>query len=171
MVNRKMLVLSLLVLVSAIPGVFAEGKADKKNVPAIIDIRVEKSREGTRSEARHYYLKVDGFNVPDVFSLIAVNNDVFTFESRQNLWGDDGYVPRKDYPLPYSIGKNSVEEGSLEQGWYLSDTRKKGTPGNWCYVEAGDLRAFVAPSELDNFAGQYDLESIPRDEGTLQKLE
>ena len=74
--------------------------------------------KGTRSEARHGHLFVDGRDVPWVFSRVVCGETSYRLRFRSNLWGDDGYWPEVPAYTPPEEGTPLAAE-SLEKGYFL----------------------------------------------------
>ena len=164
--------LKLLALFAAFlvfPAVPAPGQTpgESPEEPEIItvseDVRILRyySARGTRSEARHHYLEIEGERIPDVFSKVIYKGLSFTFGSRKYTWGDDGYLRGPDAAVPGSASPVPGEQ--LERGWYEGGEILKGTPENWIYGEwkAGALLA--APEKLGQAVETLDLPVLPRD--------
>lgn len=116
------------------------------------------SAKGTRSEARHGHLLVDGIEVPWVFSRVVCGPTFYVLQFRGNLWGDDGYWPDASASAPSEAG-TQIPVGSLKKGYFLSSKRLAGTPAGWIWVQWGsDKAAFVAPDRLEQLIRE---EKIP----------
>lgn len=139
--------------------------AERVETPEGITFITTYSARGSRSEARHHYLEIGGFPVPDVFSRLKYRDCSFVFSSRQHLWGDDGYVQTGDLAVPES--PSAVEEKQLEKGWYEGAERLSGTPENWIWGawEGGSL--FAAPEKLAEAAKELKLPVLPREGSPL----
>jgi len=172
-------ILKLLVLFTAFlvfPAVPAPGQTpgESPEEPEIItvseDVRILRyySARGTRSEARHHYLEIEGERIPDVFSKVIYKGLSFTFGSRKYTWGDDGYLRGPDAAVPGSASPVPGEQ--LERGWYEGGEILKGTPENWIYGEwkAGALLA--APEKLGQAVETLDLPVLPRDASPISLI-
>lgn len=122
--------------------------------------RVYVTNEGTRSEGRSHFLAFGGMVLPDVFERVFANGKGYSFVSKRNLWGDDGYVPDDTIAVP------SISGGFLgldaERGYYLGSERKGGTPDDWFRAERLGLIAFIDPCRIESFLAAYPLAEIPR---------
>ncbi|MBL3540013.1 hypothetical protein [Aminivibrio sp.] len=141
---------------------------EREETPEGITFITAYSARGSRSEARHHYIEIEGFLVPDVFSRLKYKDFPFEFISRQNHWGDDGYVLAGELVVPES--PSAVAEEQLEKGWYEGPERLSGTPGNWVWGtwEGGSL--FAAPEKLAEAAKELKLPLLPRDGSPFQEL-
>jgi len=166
-------ILKLLVLFFTVflvfPAVPAPGQTSGENPeePEIItvseDVRILRyySARGTRSEARHHYLEIEGERIPDVFSKVVYKGLSFTFGSRKYHWGDDGYLRGSDAEVTGSPSPISAEQ--LERGWYEGGGILQGTPENWIYGEWKGGALLAAPEKLGWAVETLDLPVIPRD--------
>lgn len=164
----KLLVLFFTVFL-VFPAVPAPGQTSGENPeePEIItvseDVRILRyySARGTRSEARHHYLEIEGERIPDVFSKVVYKGLSFTFGSRKYHWGDDGYLRGSDAEVTGSPSPISAEQ--LERGWYEGGGILQGTPENWIYGEWKGGALLAAPEKLGWAVKTLDLPVIPRD--------
>lgn len=164
----KLLVLFFTVFL-VFPAVPAPGQTSGENPeePEIItvseDVRILRyySARGTRSEARHHYLEIEGERIPDVFSKVVYKGLSFTFGSRKYHWGDDGYLRGSDAEVTGSPSPISAEQ--LERGWYEGGGILQGTPENWIYGEWKGGTLLAAPEKLGWAVETLDLPVIPRD--------
>jgi len=164
----KLLVLFFTVFL-VFPAVPAPGQTSGENPeePEIItvseDVRILRyySARGTRSEARHHYLEIEGERIPDVFSKVVYKGLSFTFGSRKYHWGDDGYLRGSDTEVTGSPSPISAEQ--LERGWYEGGGILQGTPENWIYGEWKGGALLAAPEKLGWAVETLDLPVIPRD--------
>lgn len=117
--------------------------------------------KGTRSESRHHDLEIERKRVPDVFSKLVYKDLSFTFASRHNLWGDDGYLRSENSPIPHSPSPVPAEH--LKKGWYEGRKKLEGTPENWVYGEWKDGGLFAAPEKLSEAADSLKLSILPRE--------
>ena len=164
----KLLVLFFTVFL-VFPAVPAPGQTSGENPeePEIItvseDVRILRyySARGTRSEARHHYLEIEGERIPDVFSKVVYKGLSFTFGSRKYHWGDDGYLRGSDAEVTGSPSPISAEQ--LERGWYEGGGILQGTPENWIYGEWKGGALLAAPEKLGWAVETLDLPVIPRD--------
>ncbi len=133
----------------------------KAQTETVLEHRITYDAKGTRSESRHGYLYVDGNAVPDVFQLVYDGQKYYSFRTRSNMWGDDGYhVAYRDLEIPRS--DKSVTAQEFDRGWYLGKKKKSGTPKHWIYVEWNQESAFTAPSALTSMAEDLNLRPINR---------
>jgi hypothetical protein len=164
----KLLVLFFTVFL-VFPAVPAPGQTSGENPeePEIItvseDVRILRyySARGTRSEARHHYLEIEGERIPDVFSKVVYKGLSFTFGSRKYHWGDDGYLRGSDAEVTGSPSPISAEQ--LERGWHEGGGILQGTPENWIYGEWKGGALLAAPEKLGWAVETLDLPVIPRD--------
>ena len=164
----KLLVLFFTVFL-VFPAVPAPGQTSGENPeePEIItvseDVRILRyySARGTRSEARHHYLEIEGERIPDVFSKVVYKGLSFTFGSRKYHWGDDGYLRGSDAEVTGSPSPISAEQ--LERGWYEGGGILQWTPENWIYGEWKGGALLAAPEKLGWAVETLDLPVIPRD--------
>ncbi len=114
--------------------------------------------KGTRSEARHGHLFVDGREVPWVFSRVACGESSYRLRFRSNLWGDDGYWPEVPAYAPPEEG-TFLPAASLKEGYFRSLGRPAGTPADWIWVQWGKGQAaVVAPDRIEQL---IEAEKIP----------
>lgn len=104
------------------------------------------SARGSRSEARHHFLKIEGYSVPDVFLRLKYGKYTFTFNARNNQWGDDGYLRSPGFEI--SPSSDLLSEELRKTGWYEGRERLEGTPENWIYGEWENSAVFSAPEKL-----------------------
>ncbi|MCU0822171.1 MAG: hypothetical protein MUC95_06830, partial [Spirochaetes bacterium] len=92
---------------------------------AEIEHRITYSRQGTRSEAKHGHLFINGNEVPALFTIIISGKEVFRFHQRTWLWGIDGYFPVEKTENACTIKESSAQIGSdlLDKGWYAGKER------------------------------------------------
>ncbi len=91
----KLLVLFFTVFL-VFPAVPAPGQTSGENPeePEIItvseDVRILRyySARGTRSEARHHYLEIEGERIPDVFSKVVYKGLPLHFSDPENITGE-----------------------------------------------------------------------------------
>jgi hypothetical protein len=137
------------------------------------DLKIEHKftldREGTRSEARHGNLLINGKAVPDFFWTVVAADQHFVFHQRKNMWGDDGYFPL-NLPLNISAAKAGITKDDLTQGFYKGKDKKPGTPADWLYLEWKDGAGFSAPERLIDLIDFFVLAPIPRSVTGLDDL-
>jgi len=126
------------------------------------------SAKGTRSEARHGFIEIEGYTVPDVFTCLVYKDIGVTFSSRSYHWGDDGYWPSAMLAAPEVEGP-PLSETEEKTGWKITDKRPAGLPENWVYVEWEEGAAFVAPDRLKDFVEKMELPLIPREGNSPEK--
>jgi hypothetical protein len=158
---EKRILFLLLLSTGSVLAAFGTGQTDKKNK---VDLTIEYDNKGSRSESRHHYLALNGKSVPDVFEMIEIDGTLYRFATRDNNWGDDGYVPVPDSEMPYSGDSGSITSENKSRGWYLSEKRKKDTPRNWCWVSRDGKTAFVSPERINEFSETMGFTDIPRRE-------
>lgn len=106
------------------------------------------SAKGTRSEARHGHLRINGKEVPKAFSCVAYGGRSYSMRYRSNLWGADGYHPDSPARLPLESSA-PVSRTALARGYYLGSERLSGTPSTWIFVRWDkEKAAFAAPDKL-----------------------
>jgi hypothetical protein len=134
-----------------------------------IEHKVTVDNEGSRSEARHGYLLLNGKAMPDFFWTVVAANQHFIFHQRKNMWGDDGYFPLK---VAVDIGTAKVKftKDDLKQGYYMGKDKKPGTPANWLYLEWKNGAGFCAPDRLVELIDDLALVPIPRSTSALDDL-
>ena len=135
--------------------------AERVETPEGITFITTYSARGSRSEARHHYLEIEGERIPDVFSKVVYKGLSFTFGSRKYHWGDDGYLRGSDAEVTGSPSPISAEQ--LERGWYEGGGILQGTPENWIYGEWKGGALLAAPEKLGWAVETLDLPVIPRD--------
>jgi len=161
--------LALFAVFLVFPADPAPGQAREENPeePEIItvseDVRILRyySARGTRSEARHHFLEIEGERIPDAFSKVVYKGLSFTFRSRKYTWGDDGYLRGSDSEVPGS--PSPISEEHLERGWYEGGEILEGTPENWLYGEWKGGTLLAAPEKLGQAVETLDLPVLPRD--------
>jgi hypothetical protein len=114
-------------------------------LPPQVEHEIIYTAKGTRSEARHGHLKIDGREVPWAFSQIVVDGAAYRLRFRTQMWGDDGYHPDPSVPL---LPESPVEisEEIAAQGYYCGSRRLRGTPGNWLYVKCAAIGVGTSPA-------------------------
>jgi hypothetical protein len=128
-----------------------------------IEHKVDYSHKGTRSEARHGYLSVNGENLPDVFTLVRSGDIAYKFYQRSNMWGADGYFPlEKSVKSGIKGSVKEIESAALKQGWYLGKELLKGTPSDWLYTEWKGGSAYVSPDTIKKMTQTLKLKTILR---------
>jgi hypothetical protein len=129
-----------------------------------IEEKTEYTAQGTRSEARHFYLSVEGRPVPDAFRVLVLSGKSWVFAQRAEVWGDDGWLLEdKTRPVPETPTPLTASE--TERGWYKGGERKKGTPADWAFVAWEGGSAFVDARKLPEFAAAERLPLLPRQTG------
>lgn len=163
----KLLILFLACFLLSVKPAAAQRPSNVPEEPEIIRISDEVQilrfygAKGTRSESRHHYLEIEGKRVPDAFSKLVYKDLSFTFASRHNLWGDDGYLRSEDSPIPHSPTPASAEQ--FEKGWYEGREKLEGIPENWIYGEWKNGGIFAAPEKLSEAADSLKLPILPRE--------
>ena len=156
---RYFILISIVILfLLKIDAGFSMGKSP------VLEHRITYSHKNTRSEARHGHLLINGYEIPDIFSLVIFQESVFKFYQRKQIWGMDGY-----FPVDKTAGISSIEESSadigpdvMSKGWYEGKEKLAGTPADWLYVEWKEGAAFLSSEKIKNFASEHNLETIPR---------
>lgn len=129
--------------------------------PASIEHYLTYTAKGTRSEARHGHLVVDGQELPWAFSTVTCGAQTFSLHLRTHLWGTDGYFPEATSRV-IPADEHPVSEASLARRYYLGDRRKAATPENWIFVTWPDGgAAFVAPDAIDALIRDRDIPVQP----------
>jgi hypothetical protein len=129
--------------------------------------RVTYSAKGTRSEARHGHLEIEGYALPDVFTELSYQEVGVSFYSRSHLWGDDGYWPDARVSLPEQEGPPLSEEAK-ERGWILADKVPADIPEEWVWVKWKDGSAFVDAESLKDFINEMELPLLQRHMGRME---
>lgn len=126
------------------------------------------SAKGTRSEARHGYVEIEGYIVPDIFVYLTYRGKTVVFLTRSNMWGDDGYWPSLEVVLPEKKGSPLTVKEKIK-GWRISQDVPSDFPEDWVFVKWGNGSAFVSAKKLKNFVETMNLPTIAR-EGTERPL-
>jgi len=126
--------------------------------------RIEYSSKGTRSEAKHGYLYLNGDKIGDYFTLIIYNDEAYKFFQRDHRWGKDGYFPNKAIKTDEKTGvsKEEITSEVLDRGWYEGNEKLKSTPPYWIYAEWQSGSAFVSIEKIREMADALGLKKIPR---------
>lgn len=125
---------------------------------------IKYTNKETRSEGRSGYLKINNIVIPDCFSLVIVEDKIYSFKTKKTLWGDDGYFPVADkssesfYP---AVSKN-ISDSDLARGWIEVEGRYLNIPVNWIFVKWYNGSAAVAPEKIDEFVKSKSFSRIPR---------
>ena len=140
------------------------GSASGEGRTIKVSYNIEKTNAGTRSEGRSHVLTINGYTLPDVFSLVYATDSFYDFKVAGQVWDDAGYVLDRDKKgdAPYGETASVITDEDWELGWYENSRRKEGTPRSWVYVERDSLKAFVNPDEIDRFVAYTQLSEIPR---------
>lgn len=147
-------------------GCAGTGENAESSSCQLIKHRVNYTNKDTRSEARHGYLVVGGYTIPDVFIFVTCRAKTYKFMQRRYGWGNDGYFPVEKISIESADAK--ISQSELERGWYEGVEKKKQTPKCWLYVKWDGGAAFVAPGSMKDFIQAHDLGTIPRMK--MQKL-
>ena len=128
--------------------------------------------KGTRSEARHGHLFVNGWEVPWAFARVSCGPTSYVLRFRSQMWGDDGYWPEVPVYTPPE-GSAPIAAENLAKGYYLSYQRRAGTPADWIWVQWGkDKGAFVAPDRIDDLLREEKIpDPAPKLPGMRRRLE
>ncbi|SHE35691.1 hypothetical protein SAMN02745206_00185 [Desulfacinum infernum DSM 9756] len=125
---------------------------------AKIDHYLTYTNKGTRSEARHGHLVVNGKEIPWCFDRVAAAGRSFSFRVRTNLWGDDGYFPDAS-PWSERTARTDIAPSELTRGYYVGDERLSGTPSSWIFVEwsgkGAKRSAFVDPLMIERLIQDF----------------
>ena len=110
----------------------------------IVKHKITYSQKGSRSEAQHGHLKINGKRVAAHFSYIIVNKKHFSFFTRQHLWGFDGYHPvtKKEMKTTIQNSDKAITKTHKTRGWYIGSKKLIGTPDNWLYLKWGAGEGF-----------------------------
>jgi len=141
---------------------FASAKTGSSKLSVIHEIKY--SNKGTRSEGRSGYLKINNIVIPDCFTLVIVEDKIFSFKTKNTLWGDDGYFPVADKSAEsfYPAIKKSISDSDLARGWSEVEGRYQNIPSHWIFVKWHNGSAAVAPEKIDEFVKSKSLSHIPR---------
>ncbi len=102
--------------------------------------------KGTRSEAQHGHLVLNGKELPWVFNKIAHNGVSYSMRYKKHAWGTDGYQ-RDTTPFEPQVTTQMITKQILKQGYYINNKYLKGTPKNWIFVQ-WQKSAFVHPTKI-----------------------
>jgi hypothetical protein len=128
----------------------------------LLDEKITYSNKGTRSEASHHDLLVNGKAIPDTFRLVWQEGRLYRFHQRRHIWGSDGYVPLREAPAGIPQSDKTISDQDTKRKWYLGSARLIDTPLHWAYVEWEGGAAFVDPIMLNLFAEKQGLPIIKR---------
>lgn len=131
-------------------------------LPPRVEHEITYTAKGTRSEARHGHLKIDGQEVPWAFSQIAVGGAAYRLRFRTEMWGDDGYHRDPSAVLPPESPLEMSEEAAA-QGYYCGSQRLRATPANWLYVRWDGRSAFVAADRIGRLIEDFGIPIHPAD--------
>ncbi|MGC9490608.1 MAG: hypothetical protein ACP5CD_05220 [Thermovirgaceae bacterium] len=129
--------------------------------------RISYSAKGTRSEARHGHLEIEGYALPDAFTRLFYREVGVGFRTRSHLWGEDGYWPDAGVSLPEEEGPPLPEEAK-ERGWILADKIPADIPEEWVWVKWKDGSAFVDAECLKDFINEMKLPLLERHVGRME---
>jgi len=135
----------------------------------LLDEKTTFSNQGSRSEARHYYLLLDGQAIPDTYWFVHQEGRSYRFQQRQHLWGEDGYVPVKE-EFKATPSDKAIQAEETKQKWYQGPARLQGTPEHWVYLEWMGGSAYADPIAIQKLAEWLKLPRIPRDL-TIEQLD
>lgn len=155
--------LALVLAATAVVFPIASVCAATESPEPCISHTITYSNKGTRSEAQHGFLTIDGCNVPDNFTFLQyglTGGRAFSFATRSHLWGSDGYWPTEARVIP--IGEGELTDAAMDQGWVQTTSQIPGIPQNWVYVEWPKGSAFVAPSGMEEMVKALNIPFIPR---------
>lgn len=126
--------------------------------------KVTYSHKGTRSEARHGYLYLDEKRVPDCFTMLVAEGKAYSFFTRSNRWGNDGYFQVEKAPtLPETSTQITAEQ--KKRGWYKGKKRLTGTPEDWVYVRWKKGEAYANLEGMKKLKQQFSIPRLPRRKG------
>ena len=141
------------------------GSAEVRNEEAPKKLQVAHSvtygHKGTKSESRSGSLSVNGEVLPDVFTAIEADGKLYTFRTRTQLWGSDGYFPAEDSAAAFPSGKASAGKEELARGWY-EPARSGDLPSGWILVKWEGGSAAVSSAKIKDFIAAKLLKPIPR---------
>ena len=157
---KKLLIFTALVLLftGCASSTKDKSKSFKKNV---FEHRITYDAKGTRSEARHGFVLINGRMLEDVFLIVSWDEVVYRFYQRKNRWGKDGYFPGGAVDIELSKERISKEE--LERGWVAGNKKLKGIPPAWIYAGWEKGSAFVSPDKIAGLISALGLKAIERD--------
>ncbi|MFP4481454.1 MAG: hypothetical protein ACLFN0_01510 [Thermovirgaceae bacterium] len=119
------------------------------------------SAKGSRSEARHGHIEIEGYTLPDVFTGLVYRGVGVGFRTRTYQWGNDGYWPDARVSLPGEEAPPLAAE-ARERGWTVSGGTPADFPDEWIHVKWKDGSAFVAADRLKDFVAKMDLPLLRR---------
>ncbi len=136
------------------------------------------TRKGTAREGEWGRLAYRGRELPSWFSTIVISGRRFDYLIRKEPADFLGYRQiddsageeepvRTPHDDPDDIHRpDPISERELDRGWYWADfaERKAGTPPDWVWIRRENLSAYVDPAELREFADEYELGPILREE-------
>ena len=140
------------------------GSAEVRNEEAPKKLQVVHSvtygHKGTKSESRSGSLSVNGEVLPDVFTAVEADGELYAFRTRTQVWGIDGYFPAED-GAAFPAGKASPGKDELSRGWY-EPAWSGGLPSGWILVKWTGGSAAVNPAKIKDFIAAKSLKPVPR---------
>jgi hypothetical protein len=130
-----------------------------------IEHNITYSQKGTRSEAKHGHLFINGKELPDVFYMLRSGETAYKFYQRENIWGWDGYFKLEDELIPIKKSPEKITKEDLAKGWYTGKEKLEGTPGNWVYLEWGNGSGFSSLEAIEDLISILNIKKIPRSTG------
>lgn len=159
---KRILVLSIfLSIITCCPA----GKCVKncqKNALCSIEHSITYSNKGSKSEAQHGHLFINGKEIPDVFTQISCIDKTYKFYQRKQMWGRDGYFPL-DEQAQIKASSAKITDEQIKKGWYTGAEKLDGTPCPWLNVQWEGGSAFVSPDKIEDMAAAENLKPIKRD--------
>lgn len=158
---KKILMLLVIISLCSI-HVFSKEKLKIEN-------KVKYSNQGTKSEARHWSLFINGINIPDVFNKVYCQDQLFIFAQRAAMWGDDGYFKSQE-KLIIAESKKTISNEDLKKGWYIGKEKLINTPDTWIYAEWEDKAVFIDYKKINDLINELKLKTMPRQKTDIDSL-
>lgn len=161
----KKYILFLFLAAAFLSGCVSSSAKSAKSGPEItVNHEIKYSNEGTKSEGRSGYLKINGMTIPDCFTQVVAEGKVYTFRSKKTKWGDDGYFPLegKSAESVYPPVNKNITDADLSRGWSEVTGRYLNVPSHWIFVKWEKGSAVSAPDKIDLLVKTKSLETLPR---------
>lgn len=166
-------ILSLLLIPAIFSGCTSSSAKAGQEVSKISVIHeIKYSNKGSRSEGRSGYLKINGIVVPDCFTVIVADGKLYTFNSKNTAWGDDGYFPLEDGSVKsvYPSVNKIISDSDLSRGWSDAVGKCQNVPPAWIFVKWNNGSAAVSPDKLDLLVKTKSIGTIPRNTMFSEKM-